>query len=178
MLSIRDLISHTAKKGLFVLFRREEKERGREGKRKVSPDWPLDGLVRWHRLFRDDSLQGSHGRAFRALVARRIRTCRVSTCRHPSRSHPDDVRFPIRRHSSPCAYSFSRRRLTRGSLARWMELPPDTRASRIHRTRAASPSSTTNPRRNPWLRLQTTSTPVFSLRPVVHLEYIAATAMH
>jgi len=159
MLSIRDLISHAAKEGLFVPFRREERERGRKGKRKVSPGWPLDGLVRWHRLFRD-SLQGSHGRAFRTLVARRIRTCRVSTCRHPSRSHRDDVRFPIRRHSYPYAYSFSRRRLTRGSLARWMELPPAhvrpastghvQRRRRARRTHGEPHGYAYRPRRRPY----------------------------
>lgn len=49
------------------------------------------------------------------------------SCKHLSPPFPlPDVRFPIHRHSSPYAYSFSRRCLTRGeraSLAEWSFLP-------------------------------------------------------
>lgn len=94
----------------------------------------------------------------RRLVARFTRPsishfCRTQdthlSCKHLSPPFPlPSRRRPISDPSSPSlppSSSFSRRRLTRCSHTRWMELPPDTRASRIHRTRAASPSSTTNP---------------------------------
>lgn len=178
MLSIRDLISHAAKEGLFVPFRREEREREREGKRKVSPGWPLDGLVRWHRLFRD-SLQGSHGRAFRTLVARRIRTCRVSTCRHPSRSQTTSdfrsvaIRPPTPIRSRDVVWPEAR------SLAEWSFLPhtcvphpPDTCSVAVEHD---------EPTENPMVTLTDhVDARIFSsfCRPVVHLEYIAATAIH
>jgi len=72
----------TRRKGLHAILRGE----------KCVTLSSLENRVRWHRLFRGNSLQGSHDRAFRALlshfVARGIRTCCASTCRYPSCFHP------------------------------------------------------------------------------------------
>lgn len=177
MLSVHDLISHAAKKGLrAILYGGEgerDSEKGRWG-RKVSLDWPLDGLDSMTRPFP------------RRLVARFTRPsishfCRTQdthlSCKHLSPPFP----LPSRRRpiSDPTSPSLPLGRRSRDGVwpnrshAEWSFLPAHVRPASIghvQRRRRA--------RRTPWLRLQTTSAPVFSLRRVAHLEYIAATAIH
>lgn len=71
----------------------------------MSPNWTLscslENSVRWHRLFRGDSLQGSHGRAFRTFVA----LCRTRDthllCKHLSPPFPASIQDDVLPSSSP-----------------------------------------------------------------------------